>query len=72
MIKKSRSSVIQSNKEVLGGEPVFRGTRVPVRTLIDYLESGDRISDFLHDYPTVSKFQTIELLEYAKEGLAKG
>ena len=72
MIKKSKESVIQSSKYVLGGEPVFRGTRVPVGTLIDYLEAGDRVNDFLKDFPTVQKRQVIEVLEWAKKGFAKG
>ena len=72
MIKKARHTVIQSTKDVLGGEPVFRGTRVPVKTLIDYLEAGDRVDDFLQDYPTVKKRQAIEVLELAKKGLSKG
>ena len=67
MIKKARNSVIQSSKDILGGEPVFKGTRVPVKTLIDYLEAGDRLDDFLQDYPTVKKRQVIEVLELAKK-----
>ncbi len=72
MIKKAKNSVIQSTKDVLGGEPVFRDTRVPVRTLIEYLEAGDRLNDFLRDYPTVTKQQVIEVLELAKKDLARG
>lgn len=72
MIKIARNSIIQSNKDVLGGEPVFRGTRVPVRTLLDYIESGERLDDFLQDFPTVTKKQTLAVLELIKQGLAKG
>jgi len=72
MIKRAKSSVIQSTKDVLGGEPVFRGTRVPVKTLIDYLEAGDRLDDFLQDYPTVRKQQVIDVLELAKKRFSKG
>ena len=72
MIKKAKNSVIQSTKDVLGGEPVFRDTRVPVRTFIEYLEAGDRLNDFLRDYPTVTKQQVIEVLELAKKDLARG
>ncbi len=72
MIKKAKSSVIQSTKGVLGGDLVFRDTRVPVRTLIEYLEAGDRLDDFLRDYPTVTKQQVIEVLELAKRDLARG
>ena len=68
MIK--HSSVIQSSKDILGGTTVFRGTRVPVYALIQYLEAGDSLDDFLKDYPTVTKKQVIEVLELAKERLA--
>ena len=51
----------------MGGTPVFEGTRVPMKTFIDYLESGDSIEDFLEGYPTVSKRQVIAFLEEAKE-----
>jgi len=72
MIKKVKNSIIQSNKDILGGEPVFRDTRVPIRILIEYLEAGDRLADFLQDYPTVTKQQAIEVLELAKKDLARG
>lgn len=58
---------IQRSKEILGGTPVFYGTRVPVSTLIDYLEAGDRIDDFLKDFPSVSRKQTLAVLELLKE-----
>jgi len=61
------SSVISSNLQIMGGTPVFRGTRVPVQTLIDYLEAGHSISDFLEGFPTVTKEQVIAFLEEAKE-----
>lgn len=47
--------VIESSRDVLSGTPVFKGTRVPVQTLIDYLEAGDSLDDFLTDFPTVSR-----------------
>ena len=50
----------------MGGTPVFTGTRVPVETLMDYLEAGDSINEFLSDFPTVSREQVIETLEMAK------
>lgn len=56
---------IQSNKNILGGTPVFRGTRVPVETLFDYLEEGASIDIFLKDYPTVKKKQAVAVLEVA-------
>lgn len=62
-----KSSIISSNPKVMGGTPVFCGTRVPVQTLIDYLEAGDSISDFLEGFPTVTKKQVIAFLEEAKE-----
>lgn len=64
--------VIQRSRDVLGGTPVFSGTRVPVSTLIDYLEAGDRLSDFLKDYPSVTRKQALQVLELLKEkALAK-
>ena len=64
--------LIQRSKDVLGGTPVFSGTRVPVGTLIDYLEAGDRLNDFLKDYPSVSRKQALQVLELLKEkALAK-
>ena len=62
-----KSKVISSDVKVLGGTPVFKGTRVPMQTLIDYLESGDSIEDFLDGFPTVSREQIIAFLEEAKE-----
>lgn len=67
-----KSSVISSNPEVMGGTPVFRGTRVPVETLIDYLEAGNSVSDFLEGFPTVTKEQVIAFLEEAKEKVLAG
>ena len=61
--------VIDTNAEILGGTPVFAGTRVPVRILIEYLEAGDRLDDFLENYPTVSQDQAIEVLKRAKAAL---
>jgi uncharacterized protein (DUF433 family) len=59
-------NAIQSSKDILGGTPVFRGTRVPVQSLIDYIESGDTVNDFLHDFPSVTRKQVISVLEYVK------
>ena len=64
-----QNEVIESSKEILGGTPVFAGTRVPVNTLIDYLEAGDRLDDFLEDFPTVKREQAQEALELAKDVL---
>lgn len=57
--------VIDRNPDILGGTPVFAGTRVPVRILMEHLEAGDRLDEFLEDYPTVSRTQAIALLERA-------
>ncbi|MCY4368116.1 MAG: DUF433 domain-containing protein [bacterium] len=57
--------LIDRNPDILGGTPVFSGTRVPVRILMEHLEAGDRLEEFLDDYPTVSREQAIELLERA-------
>ncbi|SMO44695.1 DUF433 domain-containing protein [Gracilimonas mengyeensis] len=57
--------VIQSNPDILGGTSVFKGTRVPIQTLFDYLEEGSSLDDFLKDYPTVKKQQAISVLEIA-------
>jgi len=65
----SEKPVIQRSPDVLGGTPVFAGTRVPVQTLIDYLEAGDCLEDFLNDFPTVSKEQAVAALQMAKEAL---
>ncbi len=62
--------VIESSPEIMGGTPVFVGTRVPAHTLIDYLEAGDSTNDFLSDFPTVSKEQVIEALELLRENFA--
>jgi uncharacterized protein (DUF433 family) len=64
-----RDPVIQSTKAILGGTPVFRGTRVPVKNLIDYLEAGDSLGDFFSDFPTVTRGQAYQALELAKEAL---
>jgi len=66
---KRKRSIIERSPDILNGTPVFSGTRVPVQTLIDYLEAGDRVSDFLDDFPTVKYKQAISALEFAKEAL---
>ncbi len=55
--------IITSTPDVMGGTPVFAGTRVPVQTLIDYLKGGKSIDDFLEGFPTVSREQVIAFLE---------
>jgi len=66
---KHTESVIQSDLEIMGGTPVFVGTRVPFQTLLDYLESGQPLAEFLDDFPTVSRDQAVAALEQAKEAL---
>jgi len=55
----------------MGGTPVFRGTRVPVQTLLDYLEAGETIDEFLAGFPTVTRAQVVEFLETAKDRLVE-
>ena len=61
-----RQSVVVSDPEILGGTPCFRGTRVPVDSLIDYLEAGDSLGEFLDNFPSVSREAAIAALEEAK------
>jgi uncharacterized protein (DUF433 family) len=61
-----QEEIIHSNPEVLGGTPVFTGTRVPVRSLFDHLEAGDSIDDFLEGFPSVRRDQVIALLEISQ------
>jgi uncharacterized protein (DUF433 family) len=61
------SSAISQDPEILGGEPVFAGTRVPVKSLFDHLEAGDSIEEFLEGFPSVKREQVIALLEEARE-----
>jgi uncharacterized protein (DUF433 family) len=65
MAANSQSAIIR-DPEILSGEPVFRGTRVPFQTLLDYLEAGDTLDEFLEQYPGVSREQAIAALEEAK------
>jgi uncharacterized protein (DUF433 family) len=58
--------VIVRDPEVLGGTPVFRGTRVPFQALLDYLEGGQTLGDFLDDFPTVTREAAVYALEHAK------
>ncbi len=63
---KAMSNAITRDPETMHGTPVFRGTRVPVQTIFDYLEGGDTLEDFLEGFPTVSRTLAIEALEEAK------
>jgi uncharacterized protein (DUF433 family) len=60
-------ALISRDSGVMGGTPVFAGTRVPVQTLLDYLEGGDSIDDFLEGFPSVSRAQVLRFLEQAKD-----
>jgi uncharacterized protein (DUF433 family) len=62
----STTTAIERNKDVLGGVPVFAHTRVPVQTLLDYLSEGQRLDEFLEDFPTVTHEQATEVLDYLK------
>jgi uncharacterized protein (DUF433 family) len=62
----SGNDLIESDKEKLGGTPVFRGTRVPIKTLFDYIEGGDSLEVFLDDFPTVERDQVLGVLELYK------
>jgi uncharacterized protein (DUF433 family) len=64
-----KTTVICRSPNVMGGTPVFCGTRVPVQTLLDYLEAGESIDDFLAGFSSVSREQVIEFLEAAKDRL---
>ena len=61
--------VIIVDREIMSGTPVFAGTRVPVKTLFDYLEAGDDLAEFLEDFPSVSRQHALRVLELSKESL---
>ena len=63
------AGVVHSDPEILGGTPVFVGTRVPLRNLIDYLEGDYSLDEFLDDFPTVSREQAVAALEAAHDAL---
>jgi len=63
----AKKPVIHSNRDILGGTPVFVGTRVPVKTLYDYLEGGDSLDEFLNDFPSVGRDQAVAALELGRE-----
>ena len=60
------SDVVHSDPEILGGTPVFVGTRVPVKSLYDYLEAGDSLDEFLESFPSVTREQAVAALELAR------
>ena len=67
-----RESVVHSDPEILGGTPVFIGTRVPLKSLIDYLAAGDSLDDFLDDFPSVTREQAVAAREVARDILIAG
>jgi uncharacterized protein (DUF433 family) len=66
-----KSPIISCDPEVMGGTPVFSGTRVPIQTLLDYLEAGESIDQFLQGFPSVKRDQVIAFLEDAKDRLVE-
>jgi uncharacterized protein (DUF433 family) len=64
--------IVHSDPNILGGTPVFVGTRVPVRSLFDYLEGGDTLAEFLRQFPSVSREQAIALLDLARATVLAG
>ena len=69
LVTMSHSPVISVSTDVLGGTPVFQGTRVPIKTLFDYLESGETIESFLTQFPSVTRQQVVAVLEESKKRL---
>jgi uncharacterized protein (DUF433 family) len=66
-----KTAVVCRRSDVMGGTPVFSGTRVPVQTLLDYLEAGESIDEFLAGFPSVTREQVIQFLEDAKDQLVE-
>lgn len=64
------SDIITVNPEILGSQPVFNGTRVPVESLFDYLESGETLDSFLDNFPTVTRVQAMAVIEIASKLLS--
>ena len=65
-----RKQLINRDPEILGGTPVFMGTRVPIRILLEHFEAGESLENFLLDYPSVSKEQALQLLDLVIKNLA--
>jgi uncharacterized protein (DUF433 family) len=64
--------VVHSDPNILSGEPVFVGTRVPVQSLFDYLEGGETLDEFLHQFPSVTREQAIAAIELARDSVLAG
>lgn len=67
-----KNAVVHSDPKILGGTPVFVGTRVPVQSLFDYLEGGETLDEFLRQFPSVKREQALAALEMARESLLAG
>jgi uncharacterized protein (DUF433 family) len=65
--KPSIEELVACSPDVMSGAPVFRGTRVPIKNLLDYLTEGDSLDEFLHQFPTVKREQATALLSFAEE-----
>ena len=68
-VRENASGVVHSRKDTMSGLPVFKGTRVPVKNLFDYLVAGDNLDEFLCGFPSVSREQAVKVLDMAKEAL---
>jgi uncharacterized protein (DUF433 family) len=66
-MKRKEDHLVTVNPEILGGTPVFTGTRVPIKFFFDYIESGETLDEFLFNFPSVNKDQAFQLLEFAKK-----
>ncbi len=70
--KPNIADVVACAPDVMSGTPVFRGTRVPVQTLVEHLEAGESLEVFLKDFPSVSREQAVQFLELAKDAVLAG
>lgn len=68
-VKPTVDQLITCDAEIMSGTPVFKNTRVPIKNLIDYLETGESLDEFLEDFPSVSREQAVQILELATEVL---
>ena len=68
---KYQATIISKDPEILGGTPVFSGTRVPVRILFEHLEAGDSLDDFIESFPTVTRNQAKQLLQLAMKQIVE-
>ncbi len=69
IVAMKKSAVVVMDPQIMSGQPCFAGTRVPVRALLDYIEGGETLGEFLQQYPTVSRKQAVAFLERASQGL---